>query len=71
MDRPPIINIEQAAERILLHYLQDPKLRELLATMLADETITKEQLYHTAFAQGVISALSAIREGKLISLENN
>jgi hypothetical protein len=71
MDRPPIINIDQAAERVLLHSLEDPRASELVATMLTDEAITKEQLYHTAFAQGVISALYAIRDGKLIPLENN
>jgi hypothetical protein len=71
MNRPPMLNIEQAAERVLLHSLEDPRVNELVQKMLTDEAITKEQLYHTAFAQGVISALSAIRDGKLIPLENN
>jgi hypothetical protein len=63
----------QIAGIVLERSLEDPQLRELMERMLRDETITKRQLAHTAFAQGVISTLAAIDAGWLgvISRPNN
>jgi hypothetical protein len=59
------------AERVLEDALRDPKLASLIDTMLADQSVTKKQLFHTAFAQGVISALFALRQGRRIDLRSN
>jgi hypothetical protein len=59
------------AERILEDALCNPQLSGLIDTVLADQSVTREQLFHTAFAQGVISALSALRQGRLIDLGSN
>lgn len=61
----------RVAEKVLEHYLRNPDLRDVMERMLADENITKEQLCHTAFAQGVISTLDAIQEGRLVPMSNN
>jgi hypothetical protein len=55
----------QVADIVLERSLEDPRLRELMEQMLHDEAITKRQLAHTAFAQGVISTLAAIDAGWL------
>lgn len=59
------------AERILRDVLHDVEIRHLIEAMLADDSITKEQLYHTAFVQGVLSAVAALQEGRLINLSSN
>jgi hypothetical protein len=59
------------AQRILEEALHDPELAGVIDTMLADQSVTKEQLFSTAFAQGVISTLSALRQGRLIDLRSN
>jgi hypothetical protein len=61
----------RVAERILEEALRDPELAGLIETMLADQSVTKEQLFSTAFAQGVISTLSALRQGRLVDLRSN
>lgn len=56
------------AERILENAMSDPRIREVVEQMFADPNVTKDQLFCTAFAQGVISTLAALREGRLVPI---
>jgi hypothetical protein len=56
------------AERVLEEALLDPELCNVINSMLDDPEVTRRQLYHTAFAQGVIHTLESINKGRIINL---
>jgi hypothetical protein len=56
------------ARRVLAEALSDPELRELIDQMVADPEVTRRQLYHTAFVQGVVHALECVSQGRILNL---
>jgi hypothetical protein len=58
----------EIAEAILEGALDDPAAHQVIETMLANPEITRRQLYHTAFAQGVLSTLQALKDGNLVPI---
>jgi hypothetical protein len=56
----------ELAALILEESMCDPALREVTDKMIDDPEVTRIQLHHTAFAQGVISALEAINRGQVV-----
>jgi hypothetical protein len=55
-----------AAHQILEEALGDPELSKIVERMCSDDPkTTREQIYHTAFVQGVLSTLVAVAQGRI------
>lgn len=59
----------EVAESVLEKALEDPRLSALMEQMIADPQVSRRQLYHTAFAQGVLSSIVAISYGYLVVIK--
>lgn len=58
--------ISELAVQILADALKHPPLREIVQQMVNDETVTREQLFCTAFTQGVVTVLGHFCHGRMV-----
>jgi hypothetical protein len=61
-------DLPEVAATILRNALADPRAKEVIEALIADQEATRDKLFATAFAMGVVSALGEVMAGHVIGV---
>lgn len=61
----------KVAETILERALENPEARAVIDALIEDPKPTRKELFHTAFAMGVASALGEMIQGNVVQIGEN